>query len=295
MTTALLTELCSQVRVLPSRYHVHCGYAELYAPLLRSVLGKALWGGEPETYRNVFRRDQESDSGGQGYVLSARRGEEPKSHAITLTLIGDATRAVEGVTASFREAAKAGVGSNREPLTIESCCGVRADGSLAAEPVEWPLSAAEWCGGADPASTACRLDFHVPLRLQAHRKAAGGGWSDSRPLITAPSFSNLVAAGLNRLACYLPDAARRELQGVRAELIMAAEQVPCSAWSGRATAVERWSASQQHELQLRGITGSIELPAGPGAFWPLMAAARWLQLGKNTTHGLGAFDVATLS
>jgi hypothetical protein len=292
---ALLTELCSQVRVLPLRYHVRSSCAELTVPLLRSVLGKALWTGYQETYRSVFRRDQQVGSGAQAYVLSGSADADPDAFVVTLTLVGNATGAAEAIDASFREAAAVGVGRHRAPLVVEACRGVRPDESPTTEPIEWPLSMAEWCGGGDPASAACRLDFHAPLRLQAHRTTASAQWSESRPLIAAPSFSNLVAAGLNRLASYLAGESRQQLQAARAELLRAAELAPCSAWRGRKTDVERWSASQQCELQLRGVTGSIELPDGAGAFWPLMAAARWLHLGKNTTHGLGAFEVVAIA
>jgi hypothetical protein len=133
---ALLTELCSQVRVLPLRYHVRSSCAELTVPLLRSVLGKALWTGYQETYRSVFRRDQQVGSGAQAYVLSGSADADPDAFVVTLTLVGNATGAAEAIDASFREAAAVGVGRHRAPLVVEACRGVRPDESPTTEPIE---------------------------------------------------------------------------------------------------------------------------------------------------------------
>ncbi len=41
-----------------------------------------------------------------------------------------------------------------------------------------------------------------------------------------------------------------------------------------------------------GVTGELELPAGPGPLADLLAAAQWLHVGKGTVMGLGRIDVA---
>ena len=51
------------------------------------------------------------------------------------------------------------------------------------------------------------------------------------------------------------------------------------------------SARQDADLELRGVSGVLDLPEGPGELWPLLAAATWLHLGKATVFGLGQFEV----
>jgi hypothetical protein len=55
--------------------------------------------------------------------------------------------------------------------------------------------------------------------------------------------------------------------------------------------MRRWSAAQQAEVELHGVTGVMDLPEGPGELWPLLAAAGWLHLGKGTVFGLGRLEV----
>jgi hypothetical protein len=66
---------------------------------------------------------------------------------------------------------------------------------------------------------------------------------------------------------------------------------PADAWQGRRLDLLRWSARQQAEIDLYGVTGVLDLPEGPGVLWPLLAAACWLHLGKGTTLGLGELQV----
>ena len=68
-----------------------------------------------------------------------------------------------------------------------------------------------------------------------------------------------------------------------------------SAWHGERSDLVRWSAAQRREIDLHGVTGGLELPAGPGQLWPLFAAASWTHVGKGTVFGLGELRITTLS
>src|SRR5436190_859080 len=54
------------------------------------------------------------------------------------------------------------------------------------------------------------------------------------------------------------------------------------------------AARRQAEVELRGVSGCLDLPEGAGELWPLLAAAMWLHLGKGTTLGLGELQVLPL-
>jgi hypothetical protein len=55
--------------------------------------------------------------------------------------------------------------------------------------------------------------------------------------------------------------------------------------------VGRWSATQQQFIELRGVTGHIDLPDGPGGLWRLLTALQWIHCGKATVVGLGRLVV----
>jgi hypothetical protein len=55
----------------------------------------------------------------------------------------------------------------------------------------------------------------------------------------------------------------------------------------------RYSGRQQALLQMGGLLGALSLPlAGIEAFWPFLALAPWVHVGKGATMGLGAMRVA---
>jgi hypothetical protein len=54
----------------------------------------------------------------------------------------------------------------------------------------------------------------------------------------------------------------------------------------------RYSGRQQALLQMGGLLGSLALPlAGIEQFWPFLALAPWVHVGKGATMGLGAMRV----
>lgn len=74
-------------------------------------------------------------------------------------------------------------------------------------------------------------------------------------------------------------------------MLEAADSLPSGPWRGKRLDLVRYSGRQREEIELRGVAGSLDLPQGPGGVWPLLAAARWLHLGKGTIMGMGKIDV----
>ena len=74
----------------------------------------------------------------------------------------------------------------------------------------------------------------------------------------------------------------------RAEAAEFAADRPCAGSSGRAI-----PAASRRLLQMGGLLGSLSLPlAGLEPFWPFLALAPWVHVGKGATMGLGAMRVA---
>jgi CRISPR-associated endoribonuclease Cas6 len=54
----------------------------------------------------------------------------------------------------------------------------------------------------------------------------------------------------------------------------------------------RWSGRQQALLKMGGLVGALSLRlAGLEPFWPFLALAPWVHVGKGATMGLGAMRV----
>jgi hypothetical protein len=77
------------------------------------------------------------------------------------------------------------------------------------------------------------------------------------------------------------------------QALNAARDTPAEPWQGERLDLHRYSGRQRAELELRGITGYLDLPHGPGPLWPLLAAAQWLHLGKGTVMGMGQLSVVS--
>jgi hypothetical protein len=86
------------------------------------------------------------------------------------------------------------------------------------------------------------------------------------------------------------DAAKALLQ-LHDEVLAHARTIPSGSWQGQRTDLTRYSASQQQEVELRGVTGFVDLPEGLRELLPLFTAAQWLHVGKGTTLGMGQLAI----
>jgi len=103
-----------------------------------------------------------------------------------------------------------------------------------------------------------------------------------------------VVAALRRLEAFLPTPASAALARIKPALLEQARIRPGESWRGRRLDLVRYSGRQKTELEMRGVSGYLDLPDGPGPLWPLLAAAQWLHLGKGAVVGMGQLAVAPL-
>lgn len=132
-------------------------------------------------------------------------------------------------------------------------------------PLPWPMEE----------TRPCRLVFRQPLRILY----------DDR-LLTRPTLPQITVAALRRVSLLLPAELGEPLINSRADWRRLAETVESSSWTGRPSVHVRYSGTQQREVKMNCITGGLDLPAGPGPLLPLLAAVRWLHVGKGTIMGL---------
>jgi hypothetical protein len=259
-------------------------------PMLRGVWGAALHDLDGEAYGTVFAPQAE---GGQEaaalYVLRPAPPDPDFAPAIEWLSIGAAIASDGILRRAWDIASGLGLGPERQRFHTRRTVRLNPNGTAGADetwgaegsdaPRGWPLSEAVWLL-ADPLHTPCRLVFPAPLRLRRHGR-----------LIDEPTLPDLIAAATRRIGAYLSAERRAAWKELSREALELARSTPAGAWRRERLDLHRYSARQEAELDLHGVTGSLDLPRGPGELWPLLAAAQWLHLGKGTVMGLGQLCV----
>ena len=276
---ALLPDLCrlalDRISILPIRMQLDEGAASSTVAMLRGVWGKAIHELFPEIYRDVFEVESRPGpaSGSPPYIV---RGAPPSPEwipAVETILVGNAVPLSADLLRCWDYAAANGLGKERRVAEIKRRETVSPDQSTRVDGESWPLSQAHWPIAVD---APCRIAFRVPVRLR--RKGR---------LIDSPTLADLVVSINRRIAGFLPTDLHDLWKRLSAQLLEVARNTPQGEWEGERSNVTRYSGRQKTEVDLHGVVGSLVLPQGIGALAPVMAAAQWLHLGKNTTIGMG--------
>jgi len=237
--------------------------------MLRGVWGAALHQLDQAAYGKVFRPP--ATNSGESvplYVLRPATTADGRP-AIDWISIGPALDHDAILLRAWLEATRMGLGPQRLPFTVESV-GFLAPHSRPEEP--WSLNSI--APGLDP-DQPWQITFTTPLRLR--RKGL---------LIERPTLVDIIVAATRRIYSYLTDQPEVWV-GIKEQALVEARATPASPWVGQRLDLRRYSGSQKAELEMRGVSGSLTLPVGPGKLWPWLEAARWLHLGSGTVFGMG--------
>lgn len=277
----------SGIPVLPRRIVLDTPGVEAHVPMLRGVWGAALHAASPDAYEAVFTGRRGPDGAHvPGYVLRPAPPDPVESPAVEWLLLGDAVRHDAPACRAWEDALLRGLGPDRRSAQIRSVRILLPASTepLAAMPARdygiWTLDAVRWPLQGDPPTTPCRIVFDAPLRLL--RKGL---------LITEPTLADIVLGLCRRISALAhPDALTR-LDPLRHSALALAKAVPSAPWAGRRHDLVRYSGNQKAEVDMHGVSGWLDLPAGPGSLWPLLAAGQWLHVGKGTVFGLGQLRI----
>ena len=274
-----LRALLARVRVLPRRLSLSTPGVQATVPTLRGVWGAALHDLAPEAYADVFEGRGRPHERTPAYVLRPAPPDPSDAPAVEFILIGDAVRHDAAAMRAWDIASGMGLGRSRRRFVVRRARALSPSGEAASPDVPatpWPVSGAAWPLEGDPASTPCRLRFEAPLRIVRDGE-----------LVERPALADVAVAALRRVTAFAPAGTRAEARRLARTVAEIARDIPCEPWSGERLDLVRYSARQRVDIELRGVAGVMGLPAGPGELWPLLAAARWLHVGKGTTVGMG--------
>ncbi|NLI83783.1 MAG: CRISPR system precrRNA processing endoribonuclease RAMP protein Cas6 [Deltaproteobacteria bacterium] len=204
-----------------------------------------------------------------------------------ITLVGRAVEFLPYFVFAFRRMGELGLGKGRGNFTVTRLMAlngedrevetVYTDGTLqmprAALSLEDALAACERLPG-----DRLRMRLLTPLRL-----VYGG------ELCREPAFHVLVRNLLRRLGNLTLFHCDESAPALDGRLIDLAEEVRLARRNTRWHDWERYSHRQDKRMKLGGILGELDYEGDLAPFLPLLVLGSWVNLGKNTTFGLGRY------
>ena len=264
------------IRILPRRLILCTPGSEPTVPMLRGVWGAALHQLNRPVYDKVF-----GPEGGDLplYLMRAGLPIPRESPAVEHFLFNAAIDSDTILLQAWMRACDTGLGPNREPFFLRGytmgpdSSRLDSDSFWKMSELFWPLHGPAWC---DPVI----IRFPLPVRLLRNKM-----------LITDPMLPDLVVSITRRIGNLLPVQHQDSWREVSHACLDLSREIIAEPWIGGPCDAWRWSARQQSEIQLRGITGELALPDGAGELWPLLVAATWLHMGKGTVFGMGQAEL----
>lgn len=274
---AALGACLAALPVLALRLELDTPGVRAHIPMLRGVWGAALRGLDPQIYDEVFAGGVE-EAEAPGYLMRPACPRSGGETALEFLLLGRAPLRLDACLRAWDVASGMGLGPERRRFHIREVRPLDSNG--------------EDAGGFEPrpvrvegvGAEACVLHFTSPTRIIRRKR-----------LVESPTTADLVAAGLRRLGGLLDPAHRELLACVDRDLVAAAKQVASATLNEHPLDLVRWSGRQQAEIAVCGVVFDLELPDGPGAFAPLLAALSEIHVGKGTVFGMGGFEIETLA
>ncbi|MFZ5588001.1 MAG: CRISPR system precrRNA processing endoribonuclease RAMP protein Cas6 [Thermodesulfobacteriota bacterium] len=279
--------MLATVEIIARRLVLQTPGVRATVPMLRGVWGAALHGLNRQAYQQVFEGVGLPHERMPAYVLRPGPPTSDGHPTLDWILIGPGLPYDQVLLRAWDVASGMGLGPDRRRFFLLDILTLTPTGEAATaapgDSVAWDLSKAVWPRPSESDSGSYRLLFPAPLRLISNHQ-----------LVEKPSLSDLIVAAIRRLAAFLGYSWNQKLSAMAPGLQEAARRLPARPWRGQRLDLVRYSARQRTELELRGVSGHLDLPEGAGELWPWLAAMQWLHLGKGTTLGLGQLVIMPL-
>lgn len=128
--------------------------------------------------------------------------------------------------------------------------------------------------------TSITLKIMTPTRIQYENKLINGDQLTARIFLNALQRKALLYG-----VCYL---------NLDIEKLPLAENIACDAKLYRHS-FYRYSNRQKQKMNLEGVLGTIKLSGDLSSWWPLLQLGQYTHIGKNTSFGLGYYQITHLN
>lgn len=240
---------------------------------LRGLWGMALHALDLDVYRRVFEGTGDDGTRHPLYVLRPAPDWHGGAATLECLFFGAALEREACLLQAWEAAAERGYGKSRDAFTLV----IKAsDAGLAHSPAS--LYAAR--------NTPWRLDYISPVRLLRQGK-----------LIAEPALRDVALAALRRLYILRGEEtiSADPWPEMSEKLLQACDRIPVTYDPAGRGAVERYSARQKREVNMRCVSGGMTFPEGPGPLLPLLHTAQWMHIGKGATIGMGQLRLRPLA
>ncbi len=273
--------LLSLVKVSAFRLFLKTPDVFASTPMIRGVWGRALMHLDQLLYDHIFLGKTVHAQNLPRYIIRPAPFDPNSSPALDYILFNVKKNDEQMLWRAWDMACAMGLGKYRNPFVIKERKVLKP--ANATQTSSWTLADATWPLIGNPAPAPCILRADVPLRIIKQSQ-----------LVKSPSFTDLMVASIRRISS-LAGLNRGEKYADLVRTIKSeATEIIANRWVGEKCNLVRWSAAQQKEVELFGITGSITLPEGPGSLWPVLSASQWCHIGKGTVYGMGELRIETL-
>jgi len=269
-----LDALLSTVKVSAFRLLLRTPDVFASTPMIRGVWGRAIMNLDHGLYDRVFLGKIANGQSLPRYIIRPAPFDPNMAPALDWILFSVKRSDEQLLWRAWDIACGMGLGKYRKPFAIEDRMVLSPNNEC--QNGSWTLADANWPLIGDPASTPCVLRADVPMRLIKRGQ-----------LIKSPDFTDLMVASIRRISGLAGLNRGDQYASLVRTLKQESQEVIADNWVGERCNLVRWSASQQKEVELFGVAGSIALPQGPGHLWPLLSASQWIHLGKGTVYGMG--------
>ena len=259
-----LSEVIARIRFKAWHLYLQTPGVLATTPMLRGVWGRALKHVNNRVYTAIFEGLGPENHRLPKYIIRPSAPDPRTAPSVEWIILNVSSAPEEALWDAWLVACGMGLGPNRIPFRIRK-----------RELINSSEHSHVTQSTIDPKEPV-RLAFQTPLRILRRGK-----------LIAQPRLNDIAVTGMRRIA----NIAGIERGTLYRDLLKgaknASEQVASEPWHGERTDLVRWSAKQQKELTLHGISGSLFLPQGAQELLPLLSALCWLHVGKGTVYGMG--------
>ncbi len=202
---------------------------------------------------------------------------------LQLTLIGNAIKYLPYFFLSLQTLGQTGFGYQRKNFTIESILQkypeqkelYKIEDNFLIRP-DIGVFREHW----DKPANEITIKFITPTRIKHNGK-----------LISIIEFHHLIRSLVHRITFLAEHWCDTKLEYDWNDLIEKSESITIEKCNTRWVELERYSTRQKTTMKLGGIVGEITYKGNLENFYPLITLGSHLHTGKNTTFGLGKYEI----